>query len=105
MNFLFAFHHGPQNDMTFKYKVFDGANWSDDRSVENTGGLSNTPAAVRFDNTIWLFYQRNHQRFYKSFNMGLFSNELPIPNSAGAEFWRSGCGLQPLDLPVFCSSE
>jgi hypothetical protein len=82
-SWLFSLHKGPATDTQFFSGVFNGREWSGDVPVQKTGGISDTPAAVAFNNNIYAFYERNHAFYYKVYDGEVWTSEFQIPNTAG----------------------
>jgi hypothetical protein len=82
-SWLFSLHKGPANNTQFFSEVFNGREWSGDVPVQKTGGISNTPGAVAFNNNLYAFYERDHVFYYKSYDGEVWTNEAQVPNTAG----------------------
>lgn len=71
----------------FVYKTFDGTSWSDDSVIPGTVGQISTPAAVVYNSSLYLLYQRRDQPggfLYHSVDAdGNWSTEAAVSNSAG----------------------
>jgi hypothetical protein len=79
---LFSLHRGPDNSQFFS-NVHNGQQWSADVPVQQTGGISNTPAAVEFNSNMNTFYERDHVFYYNTYDGEVWTGEAPVPNTAG----------------------
>jgi serralysin len=71
---------------SLKYNVADGGNWSEDRTVANTAGITGNPAAIAFNDKLYCLYQgvgNNGRVLYNVFDGSFWSGELPVQNTAG----------------------
>lgn len=84
-NLLYVVFSEPSRQ--FVYKTFDGDNWSDDAVIPGTVGQISTPAAVVYNDSLYLLYQRRDQPggfLYHSLDInGDWSTESQVANSAG----------------------
>jgi hypothetical protein len=82
-NKLYVFHQSA-GDTQFKYSSLNISSWSNEQSVQNQGGITDTPGAAVLDGVIYLFYSRNHAFYYNSSADGdTFPGEIRVPNTAG----------------------
>jgi hypothetical protein len=79
---LFSLHRRPDNSQ-FISKVYNGQQWSADAPVQQTGGISNTPAAVEFNSNMYTFYERDHVFYYNTYDGEVWTGEVQVPNTGG----------------------
>ena len=82
-SWLFALHKGIGNSPIFYSNVFDGQDWGGDAQVPDNTWTSNTPAAVVFNASLYVFYPINHSLYYKTYDGELWSAATQVPNTAG----------------------
>jgi hypothetical protein len=51
--------------------------------VQQTGGISNTPAAVEFNSNMYTFYERDHVFYYNTYDGEVWSGEVQVQNTGG----------------------